>query len=87
MPCSVYIRRQGPDFIKKYPHALSAIATEWLSYLEIRDGISIVNSRSASEHRSGPRKISVDGFCESTNTVYQFQGCWYHGEDFQIARI
>lgn len=30
----------------------------------------------------GERKILdryVDGFCEETNTVYQFHGCFYHG--------
>ncbi|GBN93480.1 hypothetical protein AVEN_83821-1 [Araneus ventricosus] len=30
----------------------------------------------------GERKIddiTVDGFCEETNTVYQFHGCFYHG--------
>ena len=21
----------------------------------------------------------VDGFCEATNTVYEFQGCFWHG--------
>ena len=24
----------------------------------------------------------VDGFCEATNTVYQFDGCFYHGCPF-----
>ena len=23
--------------------------------------------------------IKVDGYCEATNTIYQFQGCYFHG--------
>ena len=32
--------------------------------------------------RDGERKILgrfVDGYCEESNTVYQFHGCFYHG--------
>lgn len=28
--------------------------------------------------RSG-KKVKVDGFCEQSNTVYQFHGCYWHG--------
>ena len=27
----------------------------------------------------GRRHLPVDGWCPATNTVYQFQGCYYHG--------
>ena len=28
--------------------------------------------------RSGKR-IKVDGYCQATNTIYQFHGCFWHG--------
>lgn len=85
----MYIRRTAPDFIRRYPHALSAVATEWLTYIEFRDAITIQNARNGGEYRSGG--YCVDGFCEATNTVYQFQGCFYHGESsyctLQISQV
>ena len=68
-------KRSRPD-----SHACSL----WLKYEEKKDNISI---RSASAHwsericrvgRSG-KIMYFDGFCEATNTVYLFHGCYYHG--------
>jgi G:T-mismatch repair DNA endonuclease (very short patch repair protein) len=27
------------------------------------------------------RIVRVDGYCEETNTVFEFHGCFYHGHD------
>ena len=52
----------------------------WLVYREQRDGCGIMHGRNDSEFRllTLPR-LSVDGFCAETNTVYKFCGCYSHG--------
>ena len=52
----------------------------WLVYTEQQDGCRIMHSRNGREFRlpTLPR-LSVDGFCAETNTVYKFCGCYSHG--------
>ena len=33
------------------------------------------------EHFVSKYSLKVDGFCEETNTVYEFEGCLWHGCD------
>ncbi len=50
----------------------------WLKILAIKHDIHIkhvYNSRN--EFKIG--RYPVDGYCEQTDTVYQFQGCFHHG--------
>lgn len=50
----------------------SVVATAWLDTVEKEENIVITR-----EKRIGPHY--VDGFCASTNTVYEFWGCHWHG--------
>ncbi|GBN11546.1 hypothetical protein AVEN_246244-1 [Araneus ventricosus] len=53
-------------------------AIRWLDFIATKENIFIQHAL----NRKGERKIddiTVDGFCEETNTVYQFRGCFYHG--------
>ncbi|GBN67881.1 hypothetical protein AVEN_141589-1 [Araneus ventricosus] len=53
-------------------------AIRWLDFIATKENIFIENAL----NKKGERKIddiTVDGFCEETNTVYQFHGCFYHG--------
>ena len=55
----------------------------WLEYLaDTNPGLFIQHARNVGEKAiplpSG-KTLKVDGFCEATNTVYQFDGCFYHG--------
>lgn len=59
----------------------SLVAISWLSEIEeeINEQGNELQSILSSE---GQREICarfVDGYCETTNTVYQFHGCFYHG--------
>ncbi|XP_042906674.2 uncharacterized protein [Parasteatoda tepidariorum] len=50
----------------------------WLDFSAVKDGFNIIHALNG----TGEVKIEntfVDGFCEDTNTVYQFHGCFYHG--------
>ena len=51
------------NFMKEYPTTTSNAATEWLAYLEKKEGISIQHSRNGPEIRIGSKKRPVDGFC------------------------
>ena len=57
----------------------SNIAVKWLSWLAEKDEIDIEHVRNGGEKRIG--KYSLDGYCEERNTVYEFQGCYWHGKD------
>ncbi|XP_032227850.1 uncharacterized protein LOC116611563 [Nematostella vectensis] len=55
-------------------------ALQWLKYIEHREGerVFIQHAGNRGEVRLAGR-IKVDGYAESTNTVYQYHGCFYHG--------
>ena len=57
----------------------SNIAVKWLSWLAEKNEIDIEHVRNGGEKRIG--KYSLDGYCEERNTVYEFQGCYWHGKD------
>ncbi|XP_032241520.2 uncharacterized protein LOC116620088 [Nematostella vectensis] len=51
---------------------------QWLKHLEQREGVFIQHAGNRGEKRL-PGGIKVDGYADATNTVYQYQGCFYHG--------
>ena len=57
----------------------SNIAVKWLSWVTEKDEIHIEHVRNGGEKRVG--KYSLDGYCEERNTVYEFQGCYWHGKN------
>ena len=56
----------------------SNIAVKWLSYEMEKNDINIQHVRNGGEKRVG--KYSLDGYCEEYHTVYEFQGCFWHGK-------
>ena len=57
----------------------SNIAIKWLSWLTEKYEIDIEHVRNGGEKRIG--KYSLDGYCEERNTIYEFQGCYWHGKN------
>lgn len=53
----------------------SYIAETWLRWIELSKGITLTR-----EYRIPRTRYAVDGYCESTNTVYEFHGQWHHGK-------
>ena len=49
-------------------------------------GIYIRHQLNNTEKRIGGRKLPVDGFHAQTQTVYQFHGCYWHGQEFNDKR-
>ena len=57
----------------------SNVAVTWLSYISEKEDLYIKHVRNGGEKRVG--HYSLDGYCEETNTAYEFQGCFWHGKD------
>lgn len=64
---------------KGKPHSQASI--EWLHYVDSRSPNHIAHARNGGERviTVGNRQIHVDGFDSATKTVYEFNGCFYHG--------
>lgn len=59
----------------------SKVAISWMNEIMARDKIHIQNACNGGEKviiHDGKRYY-VDGFCEETNTIYEFNGDLYHG--------
>ena len=63
----------------------SNLAVKWLSYVMQENNIRIEHVRNGGEKRVG--KYSLDGYCEEFHTVYEFQGCFWHGKFVQKLLI
>jgi len=48
-------------------------ADQWLKYISEREGTFIQHSKNGGEKKI--EKYKVDGFCESSKKIYEFQGC------------
>ena len=57
----------------------SNVALEWLTWCDHRQPQDIQHAGNAGEYCIPGTKFLVDGFDFTTNTVYEFQGCFFHG--------
>ena len=57
----------------------SKMSIIWLNYMS--NGVNIQHALSGGLKKLtiGNKTYKVDGFCEETNTVYEFYGCFWHG--------
>ena len=55
----------------------SHVALQWIKYQSFIENQYIQHSRNGGEIKFG--KYSVDGYCKNTKTVYEFNGCYWHG--------
>ncbi|XP_031330124.1 uncharacterized protein LOC116182909 [Photinus pyralis] len=56
----------------------SRVAIQWLRWVEHSEHVTIQHAGKAREFKT-PEGVKVDGYCAETNTVYEFQGCYWHG--------
>ena len=56
----------------------SKISIQWLNWRSNINNVYIQHAMNGGEHFI-PRVGKVDGFCKTTNTAYEFQGCFWHG--------
>ncbi|KAG5889399.1 hypothetical protein JTB14_018273 [Gonioctena quinquepunctata] len=55
----------------------SKIAIQWMVWEEHQRCIDIQHAAKGQEARIAG--VKVDGYCEGTNQVFEFEGCYYHG--------
>ena len=56
----------------------SKTSIQWLKYISETQNVYIQHAMNGGEHVIPPVG-KVDSFCKTTNTVYEFQGCFWHG--------
>jgi len=52
----------------------SIIAMKWLKYLATTQNLQLKHKLNGGEQRIG--RFKVDGYDPTTNTAYEFNGCW-----------
>ena len=57
----------------------SKVALEWLTWCAQQQQQSLQHARNAGEYCIPGTNFHVDGFDASTNTIYEFHGCFWHG--------
>ena len=67
------------DEIPKDQYSIKSI--KWLKYMSLKQNINIKHACNGSEYKLkiNGQNLKVDGYCEATNTIYQFHGCYFHG--------
>jgi hypothetical protein len=65
-----------PDCPKKH---YSFIAIEWLKWIQKAHPYPIQHAKNEGEFRIPNTKYAADGYCKTTNTVFEFFGDLYHG--------
>ena len=65
----------------KTPTYYSQKAMDWLRHIENSQNITIQNAERGGELRIpiGESYILADGWCEATNTIFEFHGSYWHG--------
>jgi hypothetical protein len=76
-PTWSYIRSGGSMCPTCSQNGYSQAQISWLNYIQDEEKINIRHAENGGEFRIG--KYKVDGYCESTNTVYEFHGDFWHG--------
>ena len=75
------IRRFENGFAYTHSRKNSMAAHGWLQFLTWKDNIQILHENNDKEFRIGQHNLPVDGYCEESNTVFQFHGCFWHGHN------
>jgi hypothetical protein len=63
--------------IRKKTHSI--ICINWLEEIMEAEGIFIQHGENLGEYRIPGTFLKADGYCEQTNTIYEFYGDYYHG--------
>ena len=54
-------------------------AIEWLTWCQQHQAPHLQHAKNAGEYRIPGTKLHVDGFDVTTNTIYEYYGCFWHG--------
>lgn len=78
-PCTVgkYLRKHHIEINHYYPQSVKCI--DWLTKVERDIGYPIQHALNVGEFQIPHTRIFVDGYCSTTNTIYEFHGDFWHG--------
>ena len=76
MPTGYYTLQEEKNNYKKETR-YSQESIQWLEHVMRSEGVSIRHAENGGEVRVD--NFSVDGYDESTRTVYEYYGCYWHG--------
>jgi hypothetical protein len=80
MPVGHFVRRFAQNKFQGECNLKYSAMYHWMDWLNKSKGLNIQHFKNVGrEKRIGP--YLVDGFDSQTNTVFQFQGCYYHGHN------
>ena len=71
--------KEANGYHPETPHKFGLASYQWLSWVAATEGKFIEHSFNVGERRLTPRNLPVDGFCQETNEVLEFLGCFWHG--------
>jgi G:T-mismatch repair DNA endonuclease (very short patch repair protein) len=60
------------------------MAIEWLEWDAKNTGYHVRHQGNHKEKVIGRRRLPVDGYVKETNTVYEFQGCYWYEHDCHL---
>lgn len=52
---------------------------EWLNFVALYYDLDIQHAENGGEFKIPTKRYSADGYCQATNTVYEFHGDFWHG--------
>lgn len=85
MPVGSFVRRKVDDGFKPQKRDRYSLAYDWLEWLNHSGQYKITHKlNSGKEKKIG--RFPVDGYDEASNTVFQFQGCYWHGHRCWLTR-
>ena len=78
---SNYMRKKTIAIVPEYAKTdnVRKMSIMWLNYMSKDKNIQPAPNGGEKELTIGNKTYQVDGFCEETNTVYEFHGCFWYG--------
>ena len=77
-PCGPFVRRKAENGFKPEKRDKYYLMYEWMDYVAESKGINVQHKlNTGKEKKVGP--YPVDGFDQEHNTIFQFNGCYWHG--------
>jgi len=81
-PVGSFIRRYANNNFKPVFRDTYESMYHWMDFISKTENIDIIHKRnSGKEKRDG--RFLADGYCAQTNTIYQFDGCYFHSHTCQ----
>lgn len=74
-PNNHLLGNECPKCFRQY----SKIQIDWLNTLESQLNLIIEHAENIGEHKILDSTLKADGYCKKINTIFEFDGCFYHG--------